>query len=201
MVTVAFMIRCTDWREKWISIIVIDHPWNFSISINWLYFRKSMSLPQYTAAQHIPAPWKEACPRDIEKFSNLSVIFLDFENSVSPNTKIHRKQFNFLSVRMEFCQSKSSDWHFSRTQVPCATCAYLPKMAQHFQYSIYAAPCGATRKINQIQHAPTHIVILAKIQDNPHNALEWAAPYAHICLKWCNTFKICCAMWCNPQNQ
>ena len=33
---------------------------------------------------------------DLEKFSNLSVIFLDFDNSVSPNTKVHiENKINF----------------------------------------------------------------------------------------------------------
>ena len=43
----------------------------------------------------------------------MPVISTDFENLVSPNNKICSRNINILSVRMKFCQSNPSVWHFS----------------------------------------------------------------------------------------
>ena len=51
--------------------------------------------------------------RDVEIFLDMPVIWTDFENLVSPNNKIWSRNINFLSVRMKFCQSNPSVWHFS----------------------------------------------------------------------------------------
>ena len=52
-------------------------------------------------------------PRDVEIFLGMPVILTDFENLVSLNIKICSRNINFSSVRMKFCQSNPSVWHFS----------------------------------------------------------------------------------------
>ena len=49
----------------------------------------------------------------LKSFLDMPVIWTDFENLVSPNNKIWSRNINFLSVRIKFCQSNPSVWHFS----------------------------------------------------------------------------------------
>ena len=51
--------------------------------------------------------------RDVEIFLDMPVILTDFENLLSRNNKICSRNINFLSVRIKFCQSNPSVWHFS----------------------------------------------------------------------------------------
>ena len=55
--------------------------------------------------------------RDVEIFLDMPVISTDFENPVSRNNKICSRNINILSVRMKFCQSNSSVWHFDITEI------------------------------------------------------------------------------------
>ena len=50
--------------------------------------------------------------RHVEIFLDMSVIWTDFKNLVSPNNKICSRNIDFLSVHMKFCQSNPSVWHF-----------------------------------------------------------------------------------------
>ena len=55
---------------------------------------------------------KRAEPRDVEIFLDMPVILTDFKNLVSPNNKICNRNIIILSVRIKFCQSNPSVWHF-----------------------------------------------------------------------------------------
>ena len=53
--------------------------------------------------------------RDVEIFLDMTVSFTDFDNLVSLNNKICNKTLIF--VRMKFCKSNLSVWHFDITGV------------------------------------------------------------------------------------
>ena len=72
--------------------------------------------PVYATHKAIPIHLLDivkSIPRDVDIFLDMSVIWTDFKNLVSPNNKICSRNIDFLSVRMRYFQSNPSVWHFS----------------------------------------------------------------------------------------